>query len=192
MALNLEPTSVTERYHLLDVLRGFALSGVLLANMQTHSGYFFLSEPAKQALGTADADHIVEWIEHFLIEGKFYSLFSMLFGIGFALQMKRAAAFDTSFLPRFRRRLVIMFLIGLLHAVFLYVGDILTVYALTGFLLIFFRKSSNKVLLRSAVILLLLPVVQYAIFWGLNLVNPPAPLPAAAAGEPRFFDLLIK
>src|ERR671912_511523 len=156
MALNLEPTSVTERYHLLDVLRGFALSGVLLANMQTHSGYFFLSEPAKQALGTADADHIVEWIEHFLIEGKFYSLFSMLFGIGFALQMKRAAAFDTSFLPRFRRRLVIM------------------------------------VLLLSAVILLLLPVVQYAIFWGLNLANPPATVPAAAAGEQRLFDQLIR
>lgn len=116
----------------------------------------------------------------------------MLFGIGFALQMKRAAAFDTSFVPRFRRRLVIMFLFGLVHAVVLYVGDILTVYALTGFVLILFRNATNKMLLRSAVVLMLLPVVQYTIFWGMNMANPPAPVPAPPADEPRFFDLIIK
>lgn len=78
MTLNLQPTPHTERYHLLDVLRGFALLGVLLANMPSHSGYFFLSEPSKQALDTAATDHIVEWLEHFLIDGKFYSLFYVI------------------------------------------------------------------------------------------------------------------
>lgn len=186
---SLQPTSLTERHSLLDVLRGFALLGVLLANMVTHSGYFFLSDAGKEALGTAHIDHYVEWFEHFLIDGKFYSLFSMLFGIGFALQLKRASTLDTDFTPRFRRRLLIMFLFGLMHAVFLYVGDILTIYALTGLALILFRNSSNKFLLRSAFVLLLLPVIQYAIFWGINLANPPEPV--VQQEGPRFFDQLI-
>ncbi|RYY22841.1 MAG: hypothetical protein EOO04_15120 [Chitinophagaceae bacterium] len=168
MTNNLQPTSLGERHRLLDVLRGFALLGVLLANMASHSGYFFLSETGRAALNLTQTDHVVEWLEHFLIEGKFYSLFSMLFGIGFALQMKRAAAFDINFTARFRKRLVIMFIIGLIHAILLYVGDILTVYALTGFVLILFRNASNRFLLRSAFVLLLLPVIQYGIFWGMK------------------------
>ncbi|HTE24049.1 DUF418 domain-containing protein [Flavitalea sp.] len=188
----LQPTTLTERHRLLDVLRGFALLGVLLANMATHSGYFFLSETGKEALGLTQTDHLVEWLEHFLIDGKFYSLFSMLFGIGFALQMKRAAAFDINFTARFRRRLLIMFIFGLVHAIFLYVGDILTVYALTGFVLILFRNASNKFLLRSAFVLLLLPVIQYSIFWGMNLANPPAVVIEPPTDEPRFFDIMIE
>jgi uncharacterized protein len=191
MTNTLQPTSLSERHRLLDVLRGFALLGVLLANMASHSGFFFLVGKSKEALGMTEADHMVEWLEHFLIDGKFYSLFSMLFGIGFALQMKRAAAFDNDFTARFRRRLVIMFVFGLVHAIFLYVGDILTVYALTGFVLILFRNASNKFLLRSAFVLLLLPVIQYAIFWGLNLANPPAPVVPSPTDAPGFFDILI-
>lgn len=185
----LQPTTLTERHSLLDVSRGFALLGVLLANMVTHSGYFFLSEAGRAALDTASADHIIEWMEHFLIDGKFYSLFSMLFGIGFALQLKRASELDVNFVSRFRRRLLIMFFFGLIHAVFLYVGDILTVYALTGLVLILFRNSSNKFLLRSALFFTLLPVIQYAILWGYNLANPS---PSAGGGfEQSFFDQLI-
>jgi uncharacterized protein len=191
MTNTLQPTSLTERHRLLDVLRGFALMGVLFANMASHSGFFFLAGKSREALGLTQADHIVEWLEHFLIDGKFYSLFSMLFGIGFALQMKRAAAFDINFTARFRRRLLIMFVFGLIHAIFLYVGDILTVYALTGLVLILFRNASNKFLLRSAFVLLLLPVIQYAVFWGINLANAPAPVVQAPSDGPTFFDMLI-
>ena len=188
--MTLQPTSLSERHTLLDVLRGFALLGVLLANMVTHSGYFFLSEAGKAALDTAEVDRYAEWIEHFLIDGKFYSLFSMLFGIGFALQLKRASALDINFVPRFRRRLVIMFLFGLTHAILLYVGDILTVYALVGFVLILFRNSSDKFLLRSAVVFTILPIVQYAIMWALNFASPPEPV--VEEQGPRFFDQLIE
>lgn len=188
--MNLQPTSLTERYTLLDVLRGFALLGVLLANMVSHSGYFFLSEAGMAALDTAKIDQYAEWIEHFLIDGKFYSLFSMLFGIGFALQLKRASALDINFVPRFCRRLFIMFSFGLIHAILLFVGDILTVYALTGFVLILFRNSSDKFLLRSAVVFTLLPVVQYSIMWGINLGSPPEPV--VVEEGPRFFDQLIE
>lgn len=185
----LQPTKVTERHSLLDSLRGFALLGVLLANMVSHSGYFFLSEGQRAAFDTAKIDHYVEWIEHFLIDGKFYSLFSMLFGIGFALQMKRASSADINFASRFRRRLLIMFVLGLLHAILFYVGDILTVYAITGLFLILFRNKSDRIILRAAVILTLLPIVQYAIMLGVNLANPPAPSPPESG--PRFLDQVI-
>jgi uncharacterized protein len=188
MEKTLQPTDLSERQSLLDALRGFSLLGVLLANMVSHSGYFLLSKAGTEALGTAEIDHAVEWVEHFLIDGKFYSLFSMLFGIGFALQMKRSSALDTDFAGRFRRRLTIMFVLGLLHAVLLYIGDILTVYALTGFVLLLFRKSPDKVLLRSAVILMLLPIVQYAIMWAIHTANPPAPV---VEEGPRFLDQVI-
>jgi uncharacterized protein len=169
---SVQPISINERHTLLDALRGFALLGVLLANMVTHSSYFFLSEVGKEALGTSQIDHYVEWFEHFLIDGKFYSLFSMLFGIGFGLQLTRSIGSENRFSSFFRRRLLILFFIGLLHAIFLYVGDILTVYALTGFVLIFFRNASNKILLRGAFILMMLPLFQYVIFWGIHLSNP--------------------
>lgn len=189
MEKTLQPTRVTERHSLLDALRGFALLGVLLANMVSHSGYFFLSEDQRAAFDTAQIDHYAEWIEHFLIDGKFYSLFSMLFGIGFALQMKRASSTDINFASRFRRRLLIMFVLGLLHAILFYVGDILTIYAITGLFLILFRNKSDRFILRAAVILTLLPIVQYAIMLGVNLANSSAPSPPETG--PRFLDQVI-
>ena len=188
---SVQPISISERHTLLDVLRGFALLGVLLANRVTHSGYFFLSKAGQEALGTSHIDHYVEWFEHFLIDGKFYSLFSMLFGIGFALQMKRSDGIENHFSSLFRRRLLIMFILGLLHATLLYIGDILTVYALTGLVLILYRNASDKTLLRSAFIFTLLPLLQYAIFWAINLTTPDEPLVSSGDDTPRFFDQLI-
>ena len=186
-----QPTPASDRFAILDVLRGFALLGVLLANMATHSGYFFLSGEQQQALSTASADAVIVWMLHFLVEGKFYSLFSLLFGIGFALQMKRSNDMQTSFSGRYRRRLLILFLLGLLHAVFFYVGDILTVYAITGLFLLLFRNASNKTLLRSAVIFMVLPVIQYGIFLAITLFENALPPPPQAPTAPRFFDQLI-
>lgn len=183
----IQPVPTSERYTILDVLRGFALLGVIVANMATHSGYFFLSNAQKENLDLLHIDGIVTWVLHFLVDGKFYSLFALLFGIGFALQMQRAKSKGTSFKGRYRRRLLILFIIGLLHAIFFYVGDILTVYAITGAFLILFRKSSSTVALRWAFVLLLLPVVQYTFFW-IPAIGTPGPV-----GEVRnpMFDQLV-
>jgi uncharacterized protein len=189
---SIQPISSRERHTLLDVLRGFALLGVLLANMVTHSGYFFLSRAGQEALGTSHIDHYFEWFEHFLIDGKFYSLFSMLFGIGFALQMKRSEGIDDHFASLFRRRLLIMFILGLLHAILLYIGDILTVYAVTGFVLILYRNASDKWLLRSAFIFTLLPILQYVIFLAVHLATPPEPVIHSEENASPLFDQLVK
>jgi uncharacterized protein len=86
------------------------------------------------------------------VDGKFYSLF----GIGFALQLERKGQDISSF---FLKRLSILFLFGILHALFLFVGDILMVYAFTGVFLLFFKKDH----LKWAIFFLAFPVVEYAI-----------------------------
>jgi len=159
------PTQSNERFEILDVLRGFALLGVMVANMAYHSGHWFLSQENQAALSFHELGESITWIIHFLTEGKFYSIFSLLFGIGFGLQIQRAMEREAPFLGRFSRRLMALLLIGICHAVFLYMGDILIAYALLGFVLILFRNASDKVLLRLALILPIIPVIQYAIVW---------------------------
>jgi uncharacterized protein len=185
----LQPTPAKERYALLDVLRGFALLGVLIVNLSTSSGYHFLPESEKLAFSTAAADGVVNWLIHFLFDGKFYSLFSLLFGIGFALQMKRAEEEGKDFAGRYRRRLFILFLFGLVHAVFFYIGDILAVYAITGSILFLFRKASNKTILRSAIIILALPVIQYGIM--LLLATNTTPATPAATNTVASFSQMV-
>jgi uncharacterized protein len=186
-----KPVDQASRIDTLDVLRGFALAGVLIANMATHSGYFFLASDTQRELDVAGTDGIVTWLEHFLVEGKFYSLFSLLFGIGFALQMKSHNPLAGGFTARFTRRLLVLFLFGLLHAVFFYVGDILAVYALTGFFLLLFRNASEKTLIRTAIILMILPIVQYLFFWVPQLSQVQVEN-TGDVGRPPFFDRLIE
>jgi uncharacterized protein len=102
-----------------------------------------------------------------LLEGKFYSIFSMLFGIGFAIYLSKADE-NKNILKLFARRLLVLLLIGFLHLL-LWTGDIVMFYAMLGFLLIPFRKFSNKTLLVVAGICILSPVGWYA----LKMSNPP-------------------
>ena len=172
----MQPTQSNERYEVLDVLRGFALLGVMIANMAYHSGHWFLSPEKQAALSFYHFGELVTWIVHFVTEGKFYSIFSLLFGIGFGLQIQRAMEKEQPFSARVSGRLLTLLLFGILHAVFFFVGDILIVYALLGFVLILFRKANNKTLLRLAFILPIIPVIQYTIEWS-------AAQGTAAAGE---------
>jgi uncharacterized protein len=188
----IKPVDQASRIDTLDVLRGFALAGVLVANMVTHTGYFFLSSASQRELDVLGTDGIVTWLEHFLVDGKFYSLFSLLFGIGFALQMKSHSQLAGGFTARFTRRLLVLFLFGLLHAIFFYVGDILTVYALTGLFLLLFRNASERTLIRTAVILMILPVIQYLFYWVPQLSQVPVENTSEDVGRPAFFDQLVE
>jgi uncharacterized protein len=187
----LQPTTINERHSILDSLRGFALLGVILANMVPHSGYFFLSDAQKELIGVSSVDSTVEWVMNFLVDGKFYSLFSLLFGVGFALQMKKSEERSMKFTAHYSKRLTILFFIGLLHAILFFVGDILTVYALVGFVLLLFRKCSNRAILIWALILLILPVVQYLFYW-LPAVMSTAEPGIDSTVRPPFFDIVIQ
>jgi uncharacterized protein len=171
------PISSSERIEILDVLRGLAVGGILIGNMQWFSGYGMM--PPVLAEQAPLADRIIHFWVHFLVEGKFYSIFSFLFGFGFALQIARAEERGDANASLFKRRLFWLLIIGLLHAYLLWAGDILSIYAGMGFLLILFRRKSTESLLKWALILLLIPILTYILIYILFAVLVP---PDALAG----------
>ncbi|MBR5716563.1 MAG: DUF418 domain-containing protein [Bacteroidales bacterium] len=152
------PISAKQRYIILDALRGFALLGIAIANFPEFSLWSFLSEADAAAMPTASVDRVVHWAEYLLVDGKFYTLFSLLFGIGFSIIIGNAAKRGANGFRIFYRRMTLLLIIGLLHLFFLWSGDILALYALMGMLLPLFRNCSNKTLLRWAAVLLVLPI----------------------------------
>lgn len=160
-SLLIEPVSSEERLQVLDILRGFAVFGIMLVNVPLYSA------PASYIRGDAwpsAPDHIAKWMIVFLAEGKFYSLFSLLFGLGLAVQMLRAEARGTPFVPLYLRRLTILLVIGLLHTLLLWWGDILHIYAVLGFWLLMFRKRQPKTLLVWAGTCLMISILLFVTF----------------------------
>ena len=105
------PTRENERIILLDALRGFALFGVLLANLRDLTLFNFLPESGRAALNTAASDHWLDLGMAALVDAKAFTIFTLLFGVGFALQAERAAAAGAG-LRRYARRLLVLFVIG--------------------------------------------------------------------------------
>ncbi|RKH73091.1 DUF418 domain-containing protein [Corallococcus interemptor] len=149
------PVDSSERLVLLDALRGFALCGVFISNvMGWFSGRAFLPrEQVLSALNTASLADTVAWQGFaLLVAGKFITLFSFLFGLGFAVQMGRAEARGASITPLYVRRLGVMLVMGLSHLFLIWYGDILSTYAVLGFGLLLFRGRSDRTLLVSALL----------------------------------------
>src|SRR5215216_2969566 len=168
----ISPISSQERIEVLDVLRGLAVCGILIGNVQWFSGYGLM--PPALARQSPLADQITHFLVHFFVEGKFYSIFSFLFGFGFALQIARAEERGDLQASLFKRRLFWLLVIGLLHAYLLWAGDILSIYALMGFLLILFRRKSTEALLKWVIILIVVPILTYILFYTLfvTFVSP--------------------
>ena len=163
-----KPTSEKQRFAILDVLRGLALMGIALANFPEFALWTFLSSEQQAALPTAATDSVVRYLQYMLVDGKFYTNFSMLFGIGFSLILAHHGR------KLFLRRMVILVLIGLLHLLFLWSGDILLLYAVGGILLTLFVKVRDRLLLAIAVLLILIPIGLDALteFMGLDFARP--------------------
>ena len=158
------PVLQNERSDILDVLRGFALFGVLLDNIFGFTGWGFLTLPMRETLSTWPVDGIVGLSELTFINGKFYSLFSLLFGIGFSIILVRNEQRGINPLKIFYRRLFILLLIGAAHLFLLWEGDILFLYALIGMILPLFRKFSDKALVITAAVLILSPIILDCIY----------------------------
>jgi uncharacterized protein len=155
------PVPNKERIQFLDILRGIAILFILVANIKILSGVYFIPYIQKAAMNTASLDYIMEILAFIFVDGKFYSVFSILFGIGFAVQYQRMNKDDKVFVPFFRKRMLGLLIIGSVHLFLIWLGDILTLYALLGFTLVWFRHFSNKRLLIWAGVLLLMPVVHW-------------------------------
>lgn len=159
MSLNSTPVLQNERADILDILRGFAILGILLDNMFGFTGWGYFTQAQREALSTWPADGLLGLSELALVHGKFYSLFSLLFGIGFSIILIRNQQKGINPLKIFYRRLFILLLIGAGHLFLLWEGDILFLYALVGFVLPLFRKCSDRALIIWAIALIALPVL---------------------------------
>ena len=156
------PISKSERIDYLDILRGISILFIYTANILFFSGLMFSPENTPLRIYTLPTDELLQYVNYVLVDGKFYSLFSMLFGIGIVIQYNNLTSRNSSFAPFFRTRMFWLLMIGLIHLVVFWAGDILTLYALLGFFLIYFIKKSDKTLLVTALVLLLLPLVNWA------------------------------
>lgn len=128
-----------ERLALIDSLRGVALAGVLLVNLGGFSLYYFMDDSARAALPTAGFDRWARLLVQILVQDKALTLFSLLFGLGIAMQVQQAESKRTGIGPVVRR-LAVLLAIGLIHAHLFWWGDILTIYAVLAFGLIALRR----------------------------------------------------
>ena len=150
-----------ERQSLVDALRGFALLGILVVNIASFSStYYGVGVPDPMAQSVLERAALL--VRTLVFETKFYLLFSFLFGYSFTLQMRAAERDGKPFAPRLLRRLGALWVIGLLHAVVLYHGDILTTYAVLGAVLLMLRRRSHVFLARCAVGLVLATALLWA------------------------------
>ena len=153
----------THRITSIDAFRGFALAGIAIAHMVEQ----YVAAQAPESLGAAMnatiPDQIVQMFIEIFVRGKFFAMFAFLFGVSFFIQMDNAARKGINFQSRFLWRVALLFLIGYLHSLF-YRGDILTIFAMLGVLLVFFYRVPTRICLAiAAVIVFGLP--RFLLFW---------------------------
>src|ERR1700757_3479422 len=163
---NVGPVSLSERILFIDILRGMALFGILAANMRAFFAPLDIYDRVN-VLYTGRADVIAQAFINALIQGKFISIFSLLFGLGFAIQLSRAEARGARFMGFYPRRLAALALFGLIHGALIWAGDVLLTYAISGTILLLFRKRQQKTLLWWAGGIFVTPLFVFSTFLGL-------------------------
>jgi uncharacterized protein len=144
VSTSLEPVAPAERIAALDLLRGWAMFGVLWSNL---NDWYGTADP------TTRLDRALSFTQDWFVESRFYTLLLFLFGIGFGIQLTRAAARGASVRTTYLRRSAALLAIGLVHGLFIWSGDILTMYALASFALLLFRDLTPRRQLMSGVLL---------------------------------------
>ena len=157
----LAPVQADERIHALDIVRGFALVGIFLMNVE------WFTRPTALIGSGVDAsqtgwDYVASWMIYTFIQGKFWTLFSLLFGMGFAVMFGRAESAGRAgrgFVTPYVRRLVALFVFGAAHFILLWTGDILHDYAVTAVFLLLIVTRSWKAWLAVMVALIAIGAV---------------------------------
>lgn len=143
LSLTMDPIPAAERIRSLDVMRGFALLGILLMNIEGLAGPLLMSATGLDP-ALAGTDRWADALIYIFVQGKFFTLFSMLFGMGFAVMSQRAQAAQRPFAGLYWRRSLTLLGIGLVHALLIWSGDILVIYALLSIALLAFREVSGR------------------------------------------------
>jgi uncharacterized protein len=143
------PLRPERRIIAIDVLRGVALFGVLCVNLINEFRVSIFQQFLPASTDGSWLDHAVQATVSIGMELKAFALFSLLFGVGLAIQFERLAATSRR-LPLLTRRLLVLLGFGLIHLCFIWNGDILTEYALVGLLALPFLYASHRALAVTA------------------------------------------
>ncbi len=173
---DLGPVRPSERIVEMDFLRGFALLGICVINLPT-----FFTPGSLESSGAFDLfpsvkDSVARWLVDFFGSGKFNSMFSFLFGVGFAIQMDRATVKNSPFAGMYLRRLLALFAFGMAHYLLLWWGDVLHIYAAIGLPLILARKLRDRWLWLIVALCVIVPIGRFAV--GAALGEKPSKTPA--------------
>ncbi len=179
----LRPIPPKERVEVIDILRGFALFGILVVNIVVFASDYL----PRTTMWPGIADLAVLRLTEIFFEDRFFRIYSLLFGLGFFIQLDRAKTRSARFATIYSRRLTVLFLLGVGHTL-VWEGDILFYYGLLGFLLLFFRRCSSAGLLKWALVLALAPAVYDAVEHGLEAPIEPAPQVSQAVSEAEAED----
>ncbi|MEX0953336.1 MAG: DUF418 domain-containing protein [Nitriliruptoraceae bacterium] len=182
------PTPQSQRVDTLDVLRGLALMGILLVNIELFRGPVLFDLLAERSADTSRADDVAKFLVGWLASGKFISSFSLMFGVGAAMMFQRARAAGRRPRALLARRYAWLLVFGLAHMFLLFPGDILFIYGLGGLLLLLFVKRTNRTVVWWAGILLTLNTLFLLAGSVLTTLAPATPEgDAAAAGVTQMF-----
>lgn len=180
----IEPTTGKQRLGVIDALRGFAILGILFANILSWSLFKFTPFTTLEQLPYAELNGTLYSLLSFFIDTKFYSIFSILFGVGFYIQYDRQRNNQDAFLKVYKRRLSFLILFGFIHMLF-WSGDILMLYGMMAFIFIEFRNLPPKKILNWAVILLAIPLITDLI---VMIVNPGWMSPEVSLAKKTYID----
>ncbi len=183
------PVTEGRRIQVLDVIRGLAIFGIFMVNMQFFAGPLMdLLVPMIDPEATV-TDRLCWLFIKVFFEYKFISIFSLLFGMGMVLQMRRRRATGRPFAPTYLRRTLVLMLIGLAHALLLWYGDILFIYSVIAFGVFWLRNLSSKVLLWLAAAGIAISIGVVGCFAVAGLVyaqlNPPDVVEARDGAQPK-------
>ena len=158
----LQPVKGKERIVFLDILRGFALFGILFANLLTWSGLKYVPIGDIIGLGNIETDRNIYNYLKFFVDTKFYTLFSILFGVGFFLQISKNRD-NREFVRLYLWRMILLLTLGIIHSI-IWSGDILSLYALMGMMLLALRHIPVQKTLHVGLVLFFLPILLTIIY----------------------------
>ncbi len=179
------------RLHIVDAIRGFALGGIVIVHMVEQYLGAPPTEEMQAVMTGGPSDGVIQAFLEVFFRGKFFALFSFLFGLSFFIQMDRAAQRGIEFRGRFIWRLALLFAIGFVHSLF-YRGDILMIYAVLGVCLVPFYRVNTAVILTIAG-LIFLGTARYLVFAmaGGTAIIDGAEFDPALAQNQAYYDALL-
>ncbi|RMB59488.1 DUF418 domain-containing protein [Dokdonia sinensis] len=167
--LSSRPTQPNKRIETLDILRGFAIFGIFMVNVEIMN-CVFMNQDAFGAQWTGTVDKLAVRIKQLIFYNKFFPIFSLLFGIGISIQIRniRSKGISPSF---FYRRMFALFIFGVAHILFLWSGDVIHLYAVLGVLTFALVRLSSKRLFWLALLLLIFPFYNQLFEWLLSVTG---------------------